>query len=173
MSEQERIRGAIERSVRALELRPSMGQGTARTTATVRVGLACDIHDGRWELKGDMSPKVGGEGAAPDPGVYGRTGLATCLAVGYAMWAARLGVPIEGVEVTVEADYDVRGEQGVTEDPPGYKAMRYLVSVDSDAPEEEIRRVLDRADDRSPWLDNLRRPVEVRRVVTVVRRSEA
>ena len=167
------IRTALERSARALELRPTMGQGTARTTATVRVGLACDIQDGRWQLQADMSPKVGGEGSAPDPGVYGRTGLATCLAVGYAMWAARLEVPITGIEVTVEADYDVRGEMGVTEEPPGYRAIRYLVSVESDAPEALVRQVLDRADDRSPWLDNLRRPVPVTRQLTVVSRSEA
>lgn len=28
------------------------------------------------------------------------------------MWAARLGVPIDALEVAVQADYDVRGELG-------------------------------------------------------------
>jgi uncharacterized OsmC-like protein len=169
MSADERIRTAFDRSTRALELRPTMGVGTARTTATIRVGLASDVKDGQWQLQGDMSPKVGGEGTAPDPGVYGRAGLATCLAVGYALWAARLDVPIVAIEVTVEADYDVRAEFGMTEAPPGYQSMRYLVSVESDAPEAEVLRVLDRADDRSPWLDNLRRPVEVTRELTINR----
>ena len=167
MAADEQIRTAFDRSSRALELRPTMGMGTARTTATIRMGLASDVQDGQWRLQGDMSPKVGGEGTAPDPGVYGRAGLATCLAVGYAMWAARLEVPLTAIRVTVEADYDVRAEFGVTEAPPGYRSMRYLVSVESDAPEAEVLRVLDRADDRSPWLDNLRRPVEITRQLTI------
>jgi uncharacterized OsmC-like protein len=55
--------------------------------------------------------------------VLGRGALGSCLALGYAMWAIRLDVPIESLEVDVEADYDTRGELGVADDiPPGYTA---------------------------------------------------
>ena len=51
--------------------------------------------------------------------------------MGYAMWAARLGVEMESLEVVVEADYDTRGELGVWDDvPPGYLQVRYIVTVE-------------------------------------------
>ena len=161
MSSQEQIRTAIERGVEAMKLRAPLGRGTAITTARLRAGLAVSVADGPWRLAADMSERVGGGGSAPDPGVYGRAALASCLAMGYAMWAARLGVPLDGVDVTVEADYDARGEFGVTDDPPSYSVVRCKVRVDSDAPEADLRNLARVAEQRSPYLDLFRRPIVV------------
>lgn len=166
------IREALERNVKAVSLRPSVGQGTARTTVRLREGLACDVEDGGWRFSAGMSEKYGGTNDAPNPGVYGRAALGSCLAIGYAMWAARLGVPIDALEVVVEADYDVRGELGVTEEvPPGYLAMRYTVSVESSAPEADIMRLLDTADRYSSWRDDIARAVPIRREVRLMVRE--
>ena len=79
-----------ERAVKALRLRPAIGIGTATTTARVRGGLTCDVEDGEWTFVADEMPGDGGAGLGPDPGVYGRAALASCLAIGYVMWASRL-----------------------------------------------------------------------------------
>ena len=42
------IRTAIERSARAVELRPSVGQGTVVTKVRLRDGLSCEVEDGPW-----------------------------------------------------------------------------------------------------------------------------
>ncbi len=166
------IREALERNVRAVSLRPSVGQGTARTTVRLRDGLSCSIEDGPWRLEAGMSEKYGGANDAPNPGVLGRAAVGSCLAIGYAMWAARLGVPIDSLEVTVEADYDVRGELGVDEEvPPGYLAMRYLVTVESPAPESEVMRLLDTADRYSSWRDDIARGVPITREVQLMARE--
>jgi OsmC-like protein len=102
-----------DRTTNALSLRPSIGIGTATTTARVRSGLTCDIEDGPWTFVADEMPGEGGAGVGPDSGVYGRAALASCLAIGYVMWAARLEVSLETVEVIVEADYDARGRYAV------------------------------------------------------------
>jgi uncharacterized OsmC-like protein len=129
------IREALERSARAVSLRPAIGQKTGRTTVRLKPGLACEVSDGRWTLTVGMGPASGGTDAGPGPGVLGRGALGSCLALGYAMWAARLGVPLDAVEVAVEADYDTRGELGVADDiPPGYTQIRYVVSIVSRAP---------------------------------------
>jgi hypothetical protein len=107
---QDQIRTAIERNVKAVTLRPSVGQGTAVTKATLRDGLTCDVQEGPWTLVAGMTEKYGGTNAGPNPGVYGRAALGSCLVLGYAMWAARLGVPLDALEVEVHASYDVRGE---------------------------------------------------------------
>jgi uncharacterized OsmC-like protein len=100
--------------------------------------------------------------------MFGRGALGVCLAVGYAMWAARMGVSIRSIEVEVEADYDARGFYGVADVVPGYVEVRYCVSVRSDASEEEITRVLDQADAHSPWLDVYRRPQHLKRLLRVL-----
>jgi putative redox protein len=146
---------------------PSAGRGTARTRARITEGLACRIDDGRWSFAADMSDKGGGGGTAPDPGVLGRSALASCLAVGYAMWAAHAGVPFTALEVEVEADYDARAEYGVGEGPPGYEALRWIVRVESPAPESEVRRVLATAEERSPWLALIRDPQRLESEVVI------
>jgi uncharacterized OsmC-like protein len=150
------VASTLERNVKAVTLRPSVGQGTAVTKATLRDGLACEIQEGPWTLVAGMTEKYGGSNAGPNPGVYGRAALASCLTIGYAMWAARLDVPIESLEVEVHADYDVRGELGVDDAVrPGYSQIRYVVSVKSSAPSEQIHRWLDIADRYSSWRDNI------------------
>lgn len=76
-----------------------------------------------------------------------------------------MGVPIEAIEVEVEADYDVRGFYGLADLPPGYLEVRYRVKIESDAPEEAISRVLDEGDAHCPWFDVFRRPQNLKRIV--------
>lgn len=157
-----RIRRAFERNARAVELRPSKGRGTAATTVRLADGLTCEIQDGKWSLTADLSESYGGAGRGPDPGVFGRAGLGSCLAAGYAMWAARREVPIEELVVRIEADYDARGELGVDDDvSPAYSEVRVVVTVTSDAPEDRVRAVLAEAEAHSPWLAVFREPVPV------------
>jgi uncharacterized OsmC-like protein len=120
--------------------RPS-GKETGKTRVRLRPGLRCDIEDGPWKLTAGVSENSGGTSAGPDPGTFGRGALGSCLAMNYANWAAKLDVPIEAIEVEVEGDYDVRGFYGLAELPPGYSEVRYRVKIESDAPEEAIRKV--------------------------------
>lgn len=164
MQNREVIKTAIERNVRAIAARPSVGQGTAVTKVQWRHGLTCEAVDGPWKFTVGMTDKYGGDNAGPNPGVFGRTALGACLAIGYAMWAARMNVPLHSLNVEVHADYDVRGELGVDDSVrPGYKAMRVVVAVESDAPESEVVAMLDVAEQHSSYLDDYRNPVPVTR----------
>lgn len=160
--EEERIRTAFERSVRALSLRPGRGRGTAVTRVRLGEGLTCEVEDGPWRLVVSMPEKVGGAGAGPNPGVVGRAALGSCLAVGYRMWAARRGVPLRSLTVEVEADYDVRGELGVDRDvSPAYSEIRLVVSVESEASESRIEEVLAEAEAHSPYWRMFERPTRI------------
>jgi uncharacterized OsmC-like protein len=140
----------------------------------LRPGLACEVEDGPHRFTVGMSGKYGGTDAGPNPGVFGRGAVGSCLAIGYAMWAARLGVPVDALEVEVQADYDVRGELAVDDGvPPGYLAMRYVVSVTSPASEAEVLRLLDTADRYSSWRDDVVRAVSLRREVRFTAAAQA
>ncbi len=156
------IKTRLERNVRAVTLRPGVGQGTAVTTARLGAGLSCEIEDGAFTLRAGMTEKYGGDGSAPNPGVLGRAGLASCLAIGYAMWAARRQVPIDELTVRVEADYDVRGELGVDDSvSPAYLGVRVSVDVTSPAPESDVETMLEEAERYSSWLRIFTDPIPV------------
>ena len=174
MSASAPIKDALARSLKLIEANPSMGQGTAVTKVTLSPGLACDVEDGPWRFSGGMTEKYGGQNSGPNPGVYGRAALGTCLAIGYGMWAARLDIPIRSLTVEVRARYDVRGEFGIDDSiRPGYLDIVYVVTVDTDASDADVQRWLDAADAHSSLLDDFRNPVPVSREVNIVRNQTA
>jgi len=160
----EQLKAAMDRSIKAIGRRPSIGQGTAVTRVRVRDACTVDIDDGGWKLVVDESVKDGGNGEGPDPGVYGRAALGACLAMGYAMWSAQMGVPIDGIEVDVAADYDARGAFGLDDNvSPGWGAVRYTVRIESSAPEADVQRVVEYTDSHSPLLYDFSQPLSVTR----------
>jgi len=149
-------------------LRPAMGQKTAIMKTRVIDGLHVETEEGRWKLACDASEKSGGTGAAPDPGFVVRAALGNCLAMGYVTWAAHFGVPIEAVEVEIHADFDARGQHGVDGIPAGYSEIRYHVRIESNAPEKDVLRVVEMADQASMVGDVFRRAHKLVPHLTVV-----
>jgi uncharacterized OsmC-like protein len=172
--DQEQLRELLERKARAVTLRPAVGRATARTRVTLMPGLACEVEEGPWKFIAGMSDKSGGTNAGPNPGILGRAALGSCLALSYAMWAARLGVALDALDVEIEADYDSRGELGVSDDvPPGYLQVRYRVHVTSQAPEADVRRLVETADKYSPYRDVFARAHDVRRELVITSSTAA
>jgi uncharacterized OsmC-like protein len=164
LSTQEKIKRAFERNARALELRPAMGQRTAVTRVRVREGYTCEVEDGDWKLTADMPEKSGGANLGPNPGVFGRSALGTCLAIAYTSFAAKRELPVQSLEIEIQADYDARGEHGVEDIRCDYSEVRYVVSLESTASEEEVRAVLEEAEIHCPYLQIFQNPQKLRRV---------
>ena len=168
MTEPRPLKQVFEQMIQTIRTNPEDGKGTATTTVRIRSGVTCDIEDGHWKLVADEMPGDGGAGLGPDPGVFGRAALGTCLAMGYVQWAAYLGVPLDSVSVTVEADYDARGMLGVDDSiSPAWSAVRYIVDIASPAGEEAVRKVVDQADRRSPLLADFRHPLAITRELRI------
>ena len=168
MNQSERIKTAFERTAKALTIRPGLGRGPAVTTVRVRDRLTCEIEEGPWQLTADLGENAAGHDAGPNPGVLVRAALGSCLAMSYVRWAATLDIPISALEVEVQADYDARGEYGVADLPPGYSEVRYVVRIESEAPEPDVRHLLDVADAHTSMLDVFRRPQRLRREVHLI-----
>jgi uncharacterized OsmC-like protein len=168
MADTEKIRLAIERSTKALSLKPSLGLATGTSKTTIKNGLTCEIREGDWSLVADMPGSVGGSAQGPTPGVYGRAALGSCLAIGYMMAAATMNIPITTLEVEVHADYDDGALLGTSDVPPGYLEVRYRVTIESDAMQEDILKLLDDADRHSPYLDVFTRAQTCKREVNII-----
>ena len=138
MKEQEDIKNKFSRTVKALSLKPTLGHGTGISKTRIINGLSCETKEGDYVFKTDMPTQVGGYGTASTPGTLGRAALGSCLAIGYMMWASKLDVTIDSLEVEIQADYDDGGLFDTSDSPPGYLGIRYLVKIKSPASQDEI-----------------------------------
>jgi uncharacterized OsmC-like protein len=167
------ISNAIERLESVLTRRSDFGVGTAQSVTTLSAGLSCTTEEGPWHIASDLPEALGGGGGAPTPGVLVRAALGSCMAMSYRLRAAKHGVELTSIRVTVEADSELAGMLSCDASaPPGYSEVRYHVEVESPAPPDDVRRVIDEGDQLSPLLDVFTRTTTMRRT-TSIRESRA
>ena len=118
----------------------------------------------------DMPPEVGGEGSATSPGWYVRVALATCDATVIAMKAAREGIELNTLEVTVNYDSDARGTLGIDSSiHPGPMDMTVTVRLGAGGvPEEKLRKIVKWAEAHSPVADTICRAISYTTEVEIV-----
>lgn len=155
------IKLALERSRKALSLRPSRGQGEAVTTVRMTSGYMCEVSDGDWTFTSDMSEKHGGHNAGPNPGMLGRGALGSCLSMTIVRFAVLRDIKIDSLSVEVHADYDACGEFAVSDAAPGYSRLRCVVTIESDVPERDIADLVDFARQHTAFLDSFGRAIPV------------
>ena len=163
MSDPQEFKQVLEGFVDALRSNPEIGR--APKTATVRVtdGTACEIEVDGHKLVADIAAVLGGQNKGPAPGALLRAGLGSCLAITYVIWAAKLGVPLDHVEVAVEGDVDPRGALGASDTVPvGYTAFRYRTLIKSAAPSDRIQAVIETADRHSAVLNTISAAIPVK-----------
>lgn len=166
-----RVATAVIRLEHALTNRPGFGRTTDVTTTVLGDGLGCSTSTGLHTVESDLPNALGGDGCAPTPGALARVALGSCLAMGYRLRAARRGVPVTSIEVSVETDSDIAGLIDSSRDvAAGFTQVRYAVRIASDAPAEEIDALVDEADRLSPMLDVVARAIDVRRTSMIVER---
>ncbi|MDP9463899.1 MAG: OsmC family protein, partial [Actinomycetota bacterium] len=138
------------------------------SVTTLPAGLRCSPEEGRWHQESDLPGSLGGSGAAPTPGVLLRAALGSCMAMSYQLRAAKHGVALTSIRVTVEADSELAGMLLCDASaPPGYTELRYHVDVESPAPAADVLRVIDEGDQLSPLLDVFTRSNTIRRTTSI------
>ena len=166
------IAGAIERLESAVERRPGFGAGTSRSVTTSTDGVRCSTEEGPWRTDTDLPCALGGNGAAPTPSVLLRAALGSCMAMSYALRAARHGVELTSVCVTVEADSEIAGMLSAeAAAPAGFTEIRYHVEIESPAPNDDVLRIVDEGDQLSPLLDVFARANTMRRTTSIRSRA--
>lgn len=162
------IAAALTRLRAAVANRAGFGRGSATSVTDLNGVVRAEAHEKEWTINAELGQAFGGTGSAPNPGALVRAGLGGCLAIGYQLHAAELGIELTGVRVTVESESDVRGMLDPDADvPPGPIALRYHVEIDSPARPDELARLVDHADRLSPVLDMLTRAQHVERTVAI------
>ena len=168
----ESIRSAIETASAYLAEHPEAAVSTdAAATAVREDGLRFRVDGPNGAIVTDMASSVGGGATAPTPAWLMRAALASCDATLVAMEAARDGVELTDLNVTVDSETDFRGVLGVDESvDAGPRAVRVRIELAAaNATEDELRDIVQRAEARSPVRDAIVREVSMTTdVVTAV-----
>jgi uncharacterized OsmC-like protein len=124
-------------------------------------GLSCDVsHDDRT-LRVDLPRSAGGGATGPHPGQLLRASIGACLVMGCTLWAQRLGVVLDDVQLEIACSYDERGQLGLDELVPiGWQKLELSLVITSAATAEEVERVVETARRLNPMLHNLSPAIE-------------
>src|SRR5690349_14851181 len=107
-------------------------------------GVSCSVQTGRALVEAGLHPASGGDGSLACSGDMLLEALAACAGVTLRAVSTSMGIAIESGTVTAEGEIDFRGTLGVDKEAPvGFTAIRLLFDVVSDAPKDQIDKLLE------------------------------
>ena len=117
---------------------------TLRAKGQVRLdGVSCKVETGKALVEAGLHPATGGDGSLVCSGDMLLEALAACAGVTLSAVATATGIPLRGGTVHAEGDLDFRGTLGVARDAPvGFAAIRLRFDLDSDAPPEQLDKLV-------------------------------
>jgi uncharacterized OsmC-like protein len=124
-------------------------------------------HEQEHTYDADHPAVLVGKDNAPTPVEFLLHAIAACLTAGLANIAAARGIDLHEVTSTVEGDIDLNGILGLSKEVRnGYSAIRVHFEVRGDAPEEQLRELVEQSRRRSAVYDVLTNGVPVHVDVT-------
>ena len=147
--------------------------GRARATLTVAAelaqGMRMDLDVRGHRVTVDEPRSLGGTAEGPSPVDLMLAALASCQAITYRVWAAKLAVALDAVDVEADGDIDLRGYYGVDDGVrPGLSAVRLRVRLRGPEPADRYRALAEAADAHCPVLDITGNGVPVRRDLEIL-----
>jgi uncharacterized OsmC-like protein len=164
----------IQGMVDAVKKQPQMAQAKFYTKTTWKRGFhnEASVKDfslggvknetsrpGPFIIVGDHPPELLGTNKGATSVEVLLAALGHCIASGFAIYGAHMGIPIESLTVEIEGDIDLQGMLGLPEPGkvrPGYQEIRAKYYVKSKAPREQLEKLAKMSEDLSPTRDSLR-----------------
>ena len=137
---------------------------TLRAHGRMGEGIACRVETGRALVEAGLHPATGGSGLQACSGDMLLEALVACAGVTLNAVATALGVSLKDARLTAEGDLDFRGTLGVAKDAPvGFREIRLRFDLDTDAPAEQKKKLIELTERYCVVLQTLRQgpPVQV------------
>jgi uncharacterized OsmC-like protein len=117
---------------------------TLKAEGRLGEGVACRIETGRALVEAGLHPATGGTAQQACSGDLLLQSLVACAGVTLSAVASSLGIELRGGYLTAEGDLDFRGTLGVAKDAPvGFREIRLRIRIDTDASQEERRKLIE------------------------------
>ncbi len=130
---------------------------TLRATGRIGEGIACRVDTGKALVEAGLHPASGGSGEQACSGDMLLEALVACAGVTLKAVATAMGIDLRDAWVAAEGDLDFRGTLGVAKDAPvGFREIRLRFDLDSDAPEEQKRKLIELTERYCVVLQTLR-----------------
>jgi len=142
---------------------PSGALVTLRAEGALGDNVSCSVATGRALVEAGLHPATGGTGLQACSGDMLLQALVACAGVTLSAVATSLGVSIRGGTLRAEGDLDFRGTLAVSKEAPvGFREIRLFIELDSDAPPEDQRKLLELTERYCVVYQTLRRSPEIR-----------
>ncbi|MHB8512267.1 MAG: OsmC family protein [Actinomycetota bacterium] len=106
--------------------------------------VSCSVQTGRALVEAGLHPATGGDGSLACSGDMLLQALVACAGVTMRAVATSLGIEIREGSVRAEGDLDFRGTLAVAKDAPvGFTDIRLSFELRSDAPQEQLDKLLE------------------------------
>jgi uncharacterized OsmC-like protein len=116
---------------------------TLRAQGRLGEGVSCKIETGKALVEAGLHPATGGTGQSACSGDMLLEALVACAGVTLNAVATSLGIELRDASLLAEGDLDFRGTLGVSKEVPvGFQNIRLRITLDTDAPEEQIATLL-------------------------------
>ena len=123
---------------------PAAAVVTLRAQGRVGEGIACRVDTGKALVEAGLHPATGGSGLQACSGDMLLEALVACAGVTLKAVATALGIELRDARLTAEGDLDFRGTLGVAKDAPvGFRDIRLKFDLDAEAPEEQLRKLVE------------------------------
>ena len=117
---------------------------TLRAEGRIGEGIACRVDTGKALVEAGLHPATGGTGTQACSGDMLLEALVACAGVTLKAVATALGIALRDATVSAEGDLDFRGTLGVAKDAPvGFREIRLGFELDTDASEEQKKKLLE------------------------------
>jgi len=136
---------------------PSKAVVTLKAEGKIGEGIACRVDTGRALVEAGLHPASGGNGMQACSGDMLLEALVACAGVTLKAVATALQINLRDATVHAEGDLDFRGTLGVAKDAPvGFREIRLKFDLDSDAPPEQLKKLIELTERYCVVLQTLR-----------------
>src|ERR1700741_2072648 len=156
---------------RPLKDRYRQEPASSRITLTERgsqseAPIACSVDLGRAIYNAQAHQGVGGAGTGACSGDLLLGALAACAQITCQMVAAAMGIPTEGIEVSVEGDLDLQGTLGISKTVPvGFESIRVNFNVRApQATQEQLMALQQKTEQYCVVMQTLLHPPQIKNV---------
>jgi len=122
---------------------PTTALITLKAQGRIGEGVTCNIQTGKALVEAGLHPDTGGNGMSVCSGEMLLEALVACAGVTLASVATALNIGLRDAVVRAEGDLDFRGTLGVSKETPvGFQRIRLHFDLATDAPEEQLSKLI-------------------------------
>lgn len=148
---------------------PQIIRPEVRTTLVTGTATEVTVQAGAHRYTIDEPAGLGGTDKGANPVEHLLGALGACQVITFQVWADKLGISVEEIDIALTGELDLRGFFGI--DPgvrPGFSSIDVAVQISGSETQERYEELVETVERHCPVLDSLGNQVPVRATFATV-----